>query len=243
MADENITMDFNTMLTTEIPAGNTMMGHPSMFQTPQMDKRIDDNTDMIKVIDPADVWANRVSFGATGNNNMASQYTVPFDPKDPPLTKAEIGNIMSRINLVVDRNTSNTVPSMLWNFFFSRENVATLQNNIRFAVNRWSGHHIGTQSTTELVIIMGTIYNKRCRNIDEANAPSKMVFRHISTEVGRLNELVVNEAVPIIINALEQHVAYLKKVDNPMSATSLARPIDTKITGVKDYRAPTDVLF
>jgi hypothetical protein len=89
---------------------------------------------------------------------------------------------------------------------------------------------------------MGQIYDGNARNIDEANAPSKYLFRYIRQELERLNEIVVNETVPIIIDALEQHVSYLKQVDKPRSPESLSRPMDTKITGIAEYRSPTDIL-
>ena len=233
-------MSFNTTL--EVNPDITMLGHPSMFQTPQLNVLLDDNIDKAKSIDPMSMWQNKVSVPAAGSYNMQSQYTVPFDPSDPPFSRPEREKMMRSFRPIIGKDFNNREPTLLFCLFFSMDNCATLQKMIRFSVNKWSGYHVGEQSMLELCRIMENVFVGKAMHIDEFNAPSKMVLKHLRNEVGRLNELVINEVVPIVINNLEQHMEYLKRVDNPVSATSLQRPLDTKITGTMSYRSPTDIL-
>lgn len=238
----NTNFGFSTTFDDANP-GTSLLGHPSMFQRPDIDNALDDDIGKAKLTDPINLWQTSVSpFGVNNNTNMASQYTVPYDPRDPPLNDLEKHSLIRKFRPIIDKTFDNRQPSMLFYVFFSTNNVVTLQNNIRYSVNRWSGHHVGEQSLTELTRIMETVFSTHAKHIDEYNSPSKMLFSHIRTEVGRLNELVVNTAVPIIIDGLEQHMAYMKRVDNPISAASLARPLDTKITGTTVFRSPTDVM-
>lgn len=230
---------FNTTLAVD--AGNVAYSHPSLFQTPAVDNALLNDIDKAKLVNPATIWHTKVLPEKLAST-MQSQYTVPFDPKDPPLRKAEKWQMLSKLDPIIDKTLDNVRPTLLFYHFFSKQNFATLQNNIRYAVNKWSGHHVGEQSPLELTLLMEKIYSDHAKNMDEDNAPSKMLLKHIRNEVGRLNELVVNATVPIIVNGLEQHLSYLNMVDNPRSAASLSRPLDTKITGTTVYRSPTDLL-
>lgn len=234
-------MSFNT--TFLLDAGNSSLGHPSMFQTPATDLLLDKDISKAKTTDPAHIWQSKASEKpAPSSFNLSPQYRVPYDPKDPPLTKSERLVFINKTNAIIDKTLNNVQPSLLFYLFFSPANYSTLQKNIRFAVNRWSGHNIGEQSNLELTILMENVFMSHARHIDEDNAPSKLLFRHLRNEVFRLNDLVVNAAVPLIVDSLEQHIAYMKKVDNPVTAESLERPLDTKITGTKIFRSPSDIM-
>lgn len=221
-------MSFNT--TFDVNPGIALLGHPSMFQTPDVDSRLDDDLAKAKSTDPVTLWQNKVS------------PTLRYDPRDPPLTDSEKQSLVRKFRPIIDKTFDNRQPSILFYIFFSTYNLRILQNNIRYSVNKWSGHHVGEQSVVELTRIMEHVFSTHARHVDEYNTPSKMLFNHIRTEIGRLDELVVNVAVPIIVNGLEQHMEYMKRVDNPVSAISLERPLDTKITGTTMYRSPIDLL-
>ena len=214
-----------------------------MFQTPDIDEFLDDDIAKAKSTDPVNLWQIKVSpFGISNQTNLESQYTVPYDPRDPPLTAIERMSLIRNFRPVIDKTFDNRQPSILFYIFFSTYNLQTLQNNIRYSVNKWSGHHVGEQSNLELTRIMENVFSTHARHIDEYNAPTKMMFAYIRTEVGRLNELVINSAVPIVVDGLLQHMAYMKRVDNPVSVNSLERPLDTKITGTTVFRSPIDLL-
>jgi hypothetical protein len=234
----NGTMNFTTL---NVDPANELLSHPSMFQTPAIDIALTDNVSTAKLTDPSLLWQKQVS-AAKSSPELSPQYSVPYDPKDPPLSDAERTALLTRFNPIINKNFTNVRPIILFSLFFSRQNIQTLQNEIRYAVNVWSGHHIGEQSTLELTILMEGIFSEHARPIDELNAPSKMLMRHLRTEIGRLDQLVVKEAVSLIVNALEQHLSYMETLDNPVTAKSLARPLDTKITGTMQYRSPTSLL-
>jgi len=228
--------------TFSVYPGNVGLGHPSMFQNPVVDVQLDKNPGKISDVDPSSMWLANTSYMAPNRGLNLPQYTVPYDPKDPPLNRQERRLLIQKFQPIADKTFTNNQPNLLYYLFFSAENVRTLQNGIRYAVNKWSGHHVGDQSLLELSRIMEEVFAKHANNIDENNAPSRYLFVHLRTETGRLNELVINEAVPLVIDAVEQHIAYMQQVDNPVSATSLQRPVDTNITGTTLYRSPTDIL-
>lgn len=232
-------MDFNTTLAVD--AGNVSMGHPSMFQTPSIDIKLDSDVATAKSVNPTDIWMRKHAF-PVNSSNMSSGYTLSSDPNDPPLTDREREIIIHKMGPLMDKTLNRMKPTLLFYTFFSKGNFLELQRNIRYAVNKWSGYNVGDQSLMELTLIMEYIFQAMARPIDEDNAPSKMLLSYIRNEIGRLNELVVNEATPIIINNVEQHLGYMKMVDGGISATALQRPMDTKVTGTMVYRSPTDVL-
>lgn len=224
---------------------NFNIGHPSFFQNPLKDKEILANLDKAKFTNPLEMWQNKVSFDtdkSNDNTESLSGYTIKYDIKDPPLSKQELDKLKDSLDPVIFETLNNCEPNLLFYTFFSKENIANLQKTIRFTVNKWSGYHIGDQSIVELVLVMEHIFSTRARLIDENRAPSKVLFKHNYNEIYRLNELVVNEAVPIIVDKVNQHMQYVEKVENPLSSKSLARPEDTRITGTKLYRASTDLL-
>lgn len=231
--------DFNT--TFLVDAGNVSMGHPSMFQTPKFDAQLTANIPQAKLTNPRDFWMDKTSI-VSSDKNMASGYRVASDPLDPPLSRAEREAFIAKLGSLISKTLTNTQPTLLFYVFFSKQNFATLQKNIRYAVNRWSGYHVGEQSTIELTLVMESIFNSKSRNIDEYNAPSKVLFSYIRTEISRLNELVVNEAVPIIVNNLEQHKSFMTQVENGVTEKALQRPMDTSINGTQQLRSSLDIL-
>lgn len=235
--------DFDTTLGV-IPDAYSY-SHPMFFQNPEMDLKMLADPMIAQHTDPVDMWQtckNRQTAALSKLQfNDMDQWSIAPDPADPPLSKQERKAYIEKLNPVIDKTLINVQPTLLFYVFFSRENISTLQKNLRYSVNKWSGYHIGNQSVEELVILMENVYSSYARNIDEQRAPSKVLLKFIKTEIGRLNELVVSQAVPIIIDKIEQHVAYLKAVETPRSAASLARPINTNITGTTVYRTPSEL--
>ena len=231
-------MDFDTTLGMEPDYAGA--GHPSFFQNPVMDQKMLDNIDNAKITDPASLWKKQTSLKK--GENERSFYTIPFDPLDPPFSKQELQQFVTKLDPITSVTGNNVTPTLLFHFFFSKQNITNMQKNIRYSVNKWSGFNVGDQSLIQLMIIMEGIFNSKARHLDESSAPSRMLLEHIYGEISRLNELVLQEVVPIVVNQVEQHVSYMKRVDNPVSSASLQRPMDTKITGTKVFRASTDIL-
>lgn len=219
--------------------GNFTAGHPSFFQNPQMDKIMLDNISVAKLTDPNELWQKKMSVTL---DKSRSQFTVPYDKNDPPFSEKETRNLIAKLDPVIDKTLDNIMPSLLFYFFFSKQNIANIQKSIRYAVNKWSGHHVGDQSLIELTLIMEHIFSSHAKHMDEKRAPTKILLQHIRNQIQILNEFVINEAVPLIVDKVEQHVSYMDRVENPLTSLGLSRPQDTKITGTKLYRASTDVL-
>ena len=120
---------------------------------------------------------------------------------------SEIGNIMSENRL------SKT--------FFSNENISILQNSIRFTIFQKTGKIIGNQSKRELQIIMRSIFLQYSKNNEH----------NIKEQVNQLNKKVTDYSVPIIYSNLNQHLRYVKKIDEiPMPMT---HPKNVSNTGSK----------
>lgn len=235
--------DFDTTLS--VISTNKWNGHPSQFQTPHTDSLLTKKAEVAKTFNPVDIWQrqmNKMSIIQNGGNERTSSgIRVYFDPNDHPLSKQETADLVAKLDPVILVTLNNTIPNLLFYSFFSKNNVKNLHRLIRYTVNKWSGFHVGEQSSIELTIIMEKIFTDYAQHIDEGVAPSKTLFKHIKNQIGSLNDLVVNEAAPIVINQIEQHVSFVKQKESVLDSSSLSRPIDTSITGTHIMRSISDI--
>jgi hypothetical protein len=202
---------------------NYSASHPYLFQTHENKEG-------------CDYWSK------LSKRPMESTYTVEYDPQDPPYTKQEIEDLKYQLNTkYMSPSVDDTIPTLLFNVFFSEKNVADLQILVRRTVYNFSGHKIGQQSETTLLILMQTTYNESAKNVDESRAPKKLVNKHIHNQIKYLNSLVVDVAVPIIINEVEQYLVFSKQINQPLA--ELPRPMSEKITGTIQYREIQDVFL
>ena len=118
--------------------------------------------------------------------------------------------------------------------FFSRENMAWLQSNIRYKVYMYSDdrHVISDQDEANLIIHMRAIY------LQNSNNPS--CRSGYKAEILRINNLVMDKVVPEIITELEQYKGYLRDIEK--IADPLPRPTNTNIVGTKGGRGYSDIL-
>ncbi len=212
---------------------------PALFQNPSADVQLNSNLDLLATTDPNSLWQNRVS--NVPISGQMSGFNVCPDPQDPPLTNKERYKLQVQLDVVATRTLNNEQPTLMFCAFFSKKNILNLQHLMIKTVNKWSGHVIGYQSEQDLVLLMLQVYEKSARQIDELNAPSRAVMKHIKNEVVRLNELVIQEAVPAIIDGVEQHLAFTKQWDSGVTE-GLQRPEDTNITGTRYHRSFSDVM-
>lgn len=160
---------------------------------------------------------------------------VSYDKKDL-LTKEEFDDIKEKLNVIMDKTLTNVIPDLLFYFFFSKDNVDSLQRNIRYLVNKYSGFNIGNQSESDLLIIMESIFNQYGKHLDDLGTPKDVLFPHIHEQLKLLNKLVLQEAVPIIINGIEQKVGFLNTLENK-DTSKLDRPVNTSVSGTKMFRS------
>ncbi len=216
--------------------------HPSIFQTPALDIMMNNGTSVI--LNPSEIWQKKMCLKTAGQTvgNPLSQMNATSDPSDPPMQTAEVEYIRGSLKPLFEESLANTRRTLLSHVFLSQKNLKVIEQNVTYVVFKWSGHYIGRQSEKALVHIMQEVFDNYSRNVDEKLASRSALLNFIRSEVSRLDELVVQKIVPDIIDGIEQHLAFLKQQGIPREADSLSRPVNTKVTGMTVYRAPTDVL-
>ena len=121
------------------------------------------------------------------------------------------------IEHTISKNDVNSI-------FFSKENVAALQQGIRYTVFRESQQIIGNQNETELMVIMRSIYLQYAKNLPD----------NILSQIRDLNGRVLDYVVPKITIELNQYKTYIR------DASGLPVPMDrgqnTSVTGTKFSR-------
>ena len=118
--------------------------------------------------------------------------------------------------------------------YFSQKNIDELQKILRYKVWERSGHIVGRQDETDLLIIMRSIY------LQNSNNPVTCDPVEIQKEIDRVNSFVVRDAVPRIIERVERYYGYLR--DASQLPEEMARSISTSNTGTRELRSVTNVL-
>lgn len=197
----------------------------------------------------------------TNNTFIKNQRTILAvqNERSQALVTNDLPNLKSpgRYNFTTDDTTlsgSNT-KSMFKNLygetpltflFFSDKNIQNVQKLLRFVVHKEIGQSIDNQDTTELMIVMRSIfleYSRHPKLIDDtmSDEMKNALLKQYTNEVDRLNQLVVNETVPRIISGLQQYLDYLK--DASTQPIPLQLPKSMSSAGTKTYRSVTSVLI
>lgn len=197
----------------------------------------------------------------TNNTFIKNQRTILAvqNERSQALVTNDLPNLKSpgRYNFTTDDTTlsgSNT-KSMFKNLygetpltflFFSDKNIQNVQKLLRFVVHKEIGQSIDNQDTTELMIVMRSIfleYSRHPKLIDDTMSyqMKNALLKQYTNEVDRLNQLVVNETVPRIISGLQQYLDYLK--DASTQPIPLQLPKSMSSAGTKTYRSVTSVLI
>lgn len=136
--------------------------------------------------------------------------------------------------------------TLLTFLFFSEDNIKNLQKLIKMLVFKQVQKVIDNQSNTELLIIMRSIflaYSEHPLLIDESMSAQvkKKLLDVYTIEVDRLNQLVLDETVPLIISQLQQYLTYLYDASTPLHV--MEKPLNTSVSGTRNYRSQTQVLL
>ena len=62
-----------------------------------------------------------------------------------------------------------------------------------------------------------------------------------TSEVRRLNDIVINEIIPQVISRVQQYLDYLR--DSSSTLNFMDKPESTNVAGLKQYRSNTQVLL
>lgn len=115
--------------------------------------------------------------------------------------------------------------SPLTTAFFSRENMNSVQVQLRDRVRCKTGYTIGRQSDESLVIIMRAIFALHTQNV--------LRTEDVAQEVARINELVLAEIVPMAAGNLAQYLGYLR--DASQTYAPMPRGINTSRRGTDTF--------
>lgn len=204
--------------------------HPSQYQTNNGDN-LKQNRTLLSVTQ------EREKILATDNlKKLESPGTYNFTIDDKTLRGSNTNSLF--------KNLYGETP--LTFLFFSKQNVDNIQKLIRMLVNKHTGQIIDNQSNTELLIIMRSIfleYSRHPQLIDESMSEDvkKKLLTQYTLEVDRLNKLVVDTTVPLIISQLQQYLIYLDDASSPLRV--MDKPLSTSVKGTKSYRSSTQVLL
>lgn len=135
--------------------------------------------------------------------------------------------------------------TLLTFLYFSKDNIDNIQKLLKMLVFKQMNTVIDDQSNTELMIIMRSIfleYSQHPPLIDEgmSDITKKRLYKMYSDEVSRLNELVLNELVPLTCSQLQQYLTYIHDASTPR--VFMEKPITDTLKGEKEYRSITSVL-
>ena len=115
--------------------------------------------------------------------------------------------------------------------FFSKENITSIQNQIRktvFERSQPKSYVIDTQSVDELKIVMRAMYYQYARNLPF----------NISEQIKELNDRVVVWTVPHILSAVDHYYYYLNDISHlpvPMEQPMNVNRSGTKSKPVGDF--------
>ena len=136
--------------------------------------------------------------------------------------------------------------------FFSRENVAALQTQLRYEVHRCTGAVIGDQSPNALRSAMEAVYEEHVSNASGCGAfasgqspgmfsgpgvrpgyfpPRECVSAPVAS-VAQLNSNVLRRIVPNVVSGIRSHRRYLEDISNP-NPVPLAMPQFVSSAGSK----------
>jgi hypothetical protein len=171
-----------------------------------------------------DFYTKNVGF----DEQVIVQYPELNDFKNSELNKYTKNRYAITRHEVSDyRVISHIQESEFTKIYFSKANIQIIQNELRYRVYLASNarHIIEEQDLTYLGPIMEKIYldysfnpNERCK---------------YKTEITRLNELVLNYCVPMVLSAVEMQLGYIKKISTdviPIRHSEFASKKGTKIT-------------
>lgn len=129
-----------------------------------------------------------------GNNNK--------NKNNKSLPKQFIPNGAALLNNVEETNELNQL-------YFSMENQQFLLNKLKYEVFKKTKIVIPEQNPTDLFLVMRGMYLENYRYL--------LNNQSLTQQINFFNQYVLDWCIPNIISNLEQHLAYLKDIDSPLS--------------------------
>ena len=130
-------------------------------------------------------------FGNKNNNKNNKSLPNQFIPNGAAL-----------LNNVEETNELNQL-------YFSMENQQFLLNKLKYEVFKKTKIVIPEQNPTDLFLVMRGMYLENYRYL--------LNNQSLTQQINFFNQYVLDWCIPNIISNLEQHLAYLKDIDSPLS--------------------------
>ena len=164
-------------------------------------------------------------------SNVNNGRVVNIDEKNfaPSYMMSQLDNPIKNTNYQDHAVSNIQQKTPLSNLYFSHKNIQNIHNQIRYTVYNLSKgkHTIGQQSDTELKVIMRANYLQY----------GKFTNNNIKEQIQELNKLVVQYAVPQIMNEIEQYNTYLYDVQHlPMP---MERSLNVSSAGTRNLKSVT----
>lgn len=117
--------------------------------------------------------------------------------------------------------------------YFSKQNIKTIQDVLRYNVKKITNEIIGPQDETILVVSMRKVF------LENSRLPSSK--ERFTDEIARLNQIVVNTCLRHILTEISSYKKYLFDIEN--NAYSDLRGTDTSIKGTNPNRDLSETIF
>ena len=136
--------------------------------------------------------------------------------------------------------------TLLTFLFFSKQNVKNIQDIIKYKVYQKTNKVVDEQNTNELLIVMRSIYLEYSSHPPMLNDKmpedlKKQLISMYTSEVKRLNDIVVDYVFPNVLSGLQQYIAYLRDASTQPYQQNQPDSSDN-IKGRREYRSITQVL-
>lgn len=210
-------------MNTNSPAPSPTKFHPSVFETPNSDLPYNERN-LFSKPDP-----NKEELIATPG-------AYKFSIDDQSISK-------NNTKQVFKNQYSDT---LLTQMYFSDTNIGNIQQLIRYLIYKKTNIVIDKQSYNELLTVMRSIFLEYSAHPpiienDMTTQQKQQILPLYTKEVSRLNEIVLNDAVPRIESQMSQYINYLRDI------SELPKPIErstnSSIKGQRQYRSVTQVLI
>lgn len=211
---------------------NIPLFHPSIFETTLADSPKDIRTIM-------QIDRERLKrLGTDDLNHLKSPGTFPMvDKKNDEIAGSNT------------RYMSKTLfeETLLTFLFFSKQNVQNIQNIIKYKVYQKTNKIVDQQNVNELLIIMRSIYLEYSSHPPMLNDQmpeelKKQIINMYTSEVKRLNDIVIDYVFPNVLSGLQQYIAYLRDASTQPYQQNQPDSSDN-ITGQREYRSITQLLI
>jgi hypothetical protein len=201
-----------------IPPANSLLGHPVLFQRPEWDKALIANPQLRESTDPNHMW-----YRSPSQNTQDSQLEALKSNYTP-----------------LRVTTLREMPTLLYNAYFSKQNMVYIQKALQLQVKQVSGYSVPMQDPDALLIIMVNAYKEHARHVNEDTAPIMVVVQETRKEIQRLNAIVLAVVVPTVIINVESLKRTSERIENPAKELP-PMPVSTSLKGTIQYRPVDDI--